>query len=322
MILLFRMGDNDEWSTKPSGRTGRGLVLTPTRVFTPTMRPRFTPTIQPRPPKTPHPSTLRREATPPPPPPLQNSSINEGFGFVMPPRRPRPQELKKNNVLEQRRLQKRQEFDALVEENHDLRTNLGMSDSNEELGALLALEENPAGTREEIIKGRMHVFEALKMENKKLNAALVKKGRGFTVGNAKRGLLALGAAGLSAGLASRYLTPGARVETSSLADPFGSYAGSTLHAAPPPAPVTLSTMLPTGWLEEARAEEKARVEEKARAEEKTINELNPTPTETPVPPRSGIQGLLYRLYEKFKGGRKGTKRRRISKRRRSSTRRR
>ena len=317
------MGDKREWWNKPSGRTGRGLVLTPTRAFPPTMLP--------RPPNTPHPSTLRTAAAPPPTP--QNSSNNEGP--VMLPRRPRPQELKKKNELEQRRLQKRQEFDALVEENSDLRTKLGMSDSNEELEALLALEINPAASRVEIIDRRMQVFEALKMENKKLNEALVKKGRGFTVGNAKRGLLALGAAGLTAGLGSRYLGSRENVETHpSLADPFGSYAGSTLHAAPPPAPVTLSTMLPTGWLEEARAEaraeEKARAEEQAkaeaRAEEKTINELNPTPTETPVPPRSGIQGLLYRLYgslyDKFKGGRKGTKRRRISKRRRSSTRRR
>ena len=302
------MDENDEndengkwWNKSPGRGPGPGLVFTPTRVFPPT--------VQPHPPKTPHPSTLRRAAAPPPPPPPtpQNSSNNEGP--VMSPRRLRPRELKKNNELEKRRSQKRQEFDALVEENHDLRTELGMSGSNEELEALLTLEGNPAGSRVEIINGRMQVFKALKRENEALNEALVKKGRGFTVGNAKRGLLALGAAGLAAGLGRAYLEP--REAPPSLADPFGSYAGSTLDAAP--APVTFSTMLPPGGLEQVRAEAQA------------ARELMPTPTEAPVPPaprRSG-KGIIHGLlYGKLQGGRTGTKRHRMSKRRRSTARRR
>ena len=296
MILLFRMGDNGEWWNRPPERgVGPGLRLNKNKVL-------------PRPPQTPHPSTLREAAAPPPPPQPQNSSNNEGP--VMLRGRPAPREVEENiSALRQRRVQKKQEFDALVAENIRLRARLGMSDSNKELEALLTLESNPAGSRVEISNKRMQVFKALKRENEALNEALVKKGRGFTVGNAKRGLLALGAAGLTAGLGSRYLGSREVVETHpSLADPFGSYAGSTLHAAPPPAPVTFSTMLPPGGLEEARAEAQA------------IEKLKPTPTETPVPPRRGIiQGLLY---GKLQGGRKGTKRRRISKRRRSSARRR
>jgi hypothetical protein len=191
-----------------------------------------------------------------------------------------------------------------------------MSESNKELEALLTLESNPARTREELLNKRMQVFQALTRENLALNEALGKKGRGFSVGNAKRALFGLGAAGLTAGLGSRYLGSRGVVEAPpSLADPFGSYAGSTLQGAA--APVTFSTMLPPGGLEQVRAEAQAARELNAAA---TGTAVPPAP---PAPPtrRNGSfwQGLLY---GKLQGGRKGTKRHRMSKRRRSTARRR
>jgi hypothetical protein len=223
-----------------------------------------------------------------------------------------------NAALKERRRQKKQEFDALVAENISLRTRLGMNGSNKELEALLRLEKNPDRTRVELSNKRMQVFRALTRENQELNEALEKKGRGFSVGNAKRALFGLGAAGLAAGLGRAYLEPRELVQaTPSLAQPFGSYAGSTLYAAP--APFTFSTMLPSGGLEQVRAEAQA------------ARKLMPTPTETPPPPppppppappargKGIIHGLLY---GKLQGGRNGTKRRRMSKRRRSTARRR
>ena len=289
------MGDEAEdkwWKRPPDRRVSPGLRLGRN-------------IVAPRPPQTPHPLTLRRAAAPPPP--QQASSNNEGpviFRGRAPP--PQPED---NHAVTERRMQKKQEFDTLVAENIRLRTRLGMSDSNKELEALLTLESNPARTREELLNKRMQVFQALRRENEAFNEALGKKGRGFTVGNAKRGLFALGAAGLAAGLGRAYLEP--REAPPSLADPFGSYAGSTLDAAP--APVTFSTMLPPGGLEQVRAEAQA------------ARELMPTPTEAPVPPaprRSG-KGIIHGLlYGKLQGGRTGTKRHRMSKRRRSTARRR
>jgi hypothetical protein len=183
-----------------------------------------------------------------------------------------------------------------------------MNGSNEELEALLRLESNPDRTRVELMNNRRQVFQALTRENLALNEALGKKGRGFSIGNAKRALFGLGAVGLAAGLGRAYLEP--REAPLPLADPFGSYAGSTLYA--PPDPVTFSTMLPSGGLEQVRAEAQA------------ARDLMPTPTETPPPPpprRSG-KGIIHGLlYGKLQGGRNGTKRHRMSKRRRSTARR-
>lgn len=297
------MGDEGEdkwWNRPPDRRVSPGLRLGRN-------------IVAPRPPQTPHPLTLREAAlanvsAAAAPPPLQEASSNNE-GPVIFRGRAQPRQPEDIRAVTERRMQKKQEFDALVAENIGLRATLGMSDSNKELEALLRLESNPASSRVEISNKRMQVFQTLKRENKALHEALGKKGRGFTVANAKRGLLALGAAGLTAGLGSRYLGSRELVEAPpSFADPFGSYAGSTLQ--PAAAPVTFSTMLPPGGLEEARAEAQA------------ARELMPTPTETPVPPRRG-RGILHGLlYGKLQGGRNGTKRHRMSKRRRSTARRR